>query len=200
MRSEQAFLRMVDSLERGASILDVGSGSGFHADLFRDEGFSVITNSLIPPADIIGDFLGDEFLPQLDGAVDGIWASHVLEHQVDPGAFLRRCFAILAEGGVLAITVPHDRRDLAGGHVIAWSEGLLAYHLVLAGFDCSRARVGLYSRQLSFVVRKVSRPPVEGLINDKGDLEKLAEFFPWPVRHRGTAFLGAARWRRREVQ
>lgn len=194
MRAEEAFLRLVDSLEPGARILDLGSGTGAHAVAFRDQGMEVVTLSLIPPADIVGDFFEVELPP-----VDAIWASHVLEHQVDPGAFLRRCHALLPEGGMLAITVPHDRRDLAGGHVIAWSEGLLAYHLVLAGFDCSAARVGLYRRQLSVVLRKVTRPPVEGLINDRGDLEKLARFFPWAVEHHGTAFLGPARWKRRHV-
>lgn len=194
MRAEEAFLRLVDSLEAGSTVLDVGSGSGGHARALEAQGMEVITLSLIPPADIVGDFF-EVALPE----VDAIWASHVLEHQVDPGAFLRRCYSLLPEGGMLAITVPHDRRDLAGGHVISWSEGLLAYHLVLAGFDCSAARVGLYRRQLSFVLRKVTRPPVEGLINDQGDLEKLAAFFPWPVEHHGTAFLGATRWKRRLV-
>ena len=193
MRSLEAFLRLVDSLEPGDRILDLGSGTGAHAVAFREQGMDVVTLSLIPPADIVGDFFEGALPP-----VDAIWASHVLEHQVDPGAFLRRCFALLPDGGMLAVTVPHDRRDLAGGHVIAWSEGLLAYHLVLAGFDCSAARVGLYRRQLSFVLRKVARPHVDGLINDRGDLEKLARFFPWPVEHHGSAFKGQARWKRRE--
>lgn len=189
MRGSQAFAQLTRDLAPGSTILDIGSGDGAHAVAFRERGFQVITNSLIPPADVIGDFF-DVDLP----VVDAIWASHVLEHQVDPGAFLRRCFALLPDEGFLAITVPHDRRDLAGGHVISWSEGLLVYHLVLAGFDCRKARVGLYRRQLSVIIRKRPRPPVD-LINDCGDLEKLAEFFPWKVQHRGTAFLGPVRWR-----
>lgn len=181
-------LRLVPA---GARVLDLGSGNGAHAEAMREAGLRPVTISLIPPADIVGDFFEAE-LPELDA----VWASHVLEHQVNPGLFLRRCFELLPEGGVLAITVPHDRRDMAGGHVISWSEGLLAYHLVLAGFDCRRMRVGLYRRQLSVVLAKVSRPEVPGLINDCGDLERLARFFPedWPVRHHGSAFLGAHRW------
>ena len=191
MRSGRAFELMLRLLPAGSRVLDLGSGNGAHAEAMREAGLAPVTISLIPPADIVGDFFDAE-LPELDA----VWASHVLEHQVNPGLFLRRCFELLPEGGLLAITVPHDRRDMAGGHVISWSEGLLAYHLVLAGFDCRRARVGLYRRQLSVVLQKVSRPEVPGLINDCGDLEKLAPFFPegWPVRHHGSAFLGPHRW------
>jgi SAM-dependent methyltransferase len=199
MRSGQAFELMLRLLEPGAKVLDLGSGNGAHAEAMREAGLSPVTLSLIPPADIVADFLSDS-LPAMLPPLDAVWASHVLEHQVNPGLFLRRCFELLPEGGVLAITVPHDRRDLAGGHVMPWSEGILAYHLVLAGFDCRRARVGLYRRQLSVVLNKVSRPEVRGLINDCGDLERLAPYFPdgWPVRHHGTAFLGPHRWSRRK--
>lgn len=196
MRSARAFELMLQLLPPGARVLDLGSGTGAHAEAMRAAGLAPLTLSLIPPADIVGDFFEAE-LPELDA----VWASHVLEHQVNPGLFLGRCFDLLPEGGLLAITVPHDRRDLAGGHVISWSEGLLAYHLVLAGFDCRLAQVGLYRRQLSFVLRKVSRPSVPGLINDRGDLERLAPFFPadWPVQHHGSAFLGSHRWPKRRA-
>lgn len=195
MRSGEAFALMLRVLEPGAKVLDLGSGEGIHAQAMKDAGLAPVTLSLIPPADIVADFFAPE-LETLLPPLDAIWASHVLEHQVNPGLFLGRCFDLLPEGGLLAITVPHDRRDLAGGHVIAWNEGLLAYHLVLAGFDCRRASVGLYRRQLSFVLEKTSRPPVNGIINDCGDLEKLSPFFPeqWPVKHRGTAFLGSHLW------
>jgi SAM-dependent methyltransferase len=192
MRAALAFGLMLRLLPPGAKVLDLGSGTGAHAQAMREAGLQPVTISLIPPADIVGDFFEVE-LPTFDA----VWASHVLEHQVNPGAFLRRCFELLPEGGLLAVTVPHDRRDLAGGHVISWSEGLLVYHLVLAGFDCRAARVGLYKRgQLSVVLTKVSRPEVPGLICDRGDLELLAPFFPiaWEVKHHGTAFLGPTNW------
>lgn len=190
MRGKASFQRLLRELPAGSRVLDLGSGAGLHAVQMRKHRLAPITISLVPPADIVGDFLSADIPP-----INAIWASHVLEHQPDPGAFLRRCFDLLPEGGYLSIIVPHDRRDMAGGHVISWSEGLLIYHLLLAGFDCRNASVGFDRKQLCVVLRKHPLPPID-LIMDRGDLEKLAPFFPWKnVRHKASAFMGPVNWR-----
>lgn len=189
MRAKASFHRLLRELPLGSRVLDLGSGAGDHAKEMRKHGLKPITISLIPPADIVGDFLAADVPP-----IDAIWASHVLEHQPNPGAFLRRCFDLLPDDGYLSIIVPHDRRDMAGGHVISWSEGLLIYNLLLAGFDCRSASVGFDGRQLCAVLRKVAMPEIP-LVMDRGDLEALAAYFPWPrVRHKSTAFRGGVNW------
>ena len=157
------------------TVLDVGSGDGEQAELLRASGKSVTRVSLRPPADVLRDYMQTEL-----GPVDGIWASHVLEHMPDVGSFLGKCFNDLREGGVLAVTVPPAKHAIVGGHLSLWNEGLLLYRLVLAGFDCRQAQVGVYGYNISVIVRKA---PAElpALAMDAGDIERLADFFPVPV-------------------
>lgn len=178
-------------------VLDVGSGSGGHARIMREAGKSVETVSILPPADFVGDYN----LMEMPGVWDAIWASHVLEHQENPGIFLQRCFEDLRLGGVLAVTVPPAKANIVGGHVSLWNSGLLLYHLILAGFDCAKARVsscypsvqGGVPYNLSVIVRKVPAeiPP---LACDIGDIERLAHFFPLPVAQGFNGNLAAINW------
>lgn len=179
-------------------VLDVGSGSGAHARVMREAGRKVDTVSIVPPATFVGDYTtmlipGEHW--------DAIWASHVLEHQANPGIFLHRCFADLRPNGILAVTVPPAKGSIVGGHVSLWNTGLLLYHLILAGFDCANARVsGCYPTlqggvpyNLSVIVRKVPAvlPP---LACDIGDIERLAKFFPLPVTQGFNGNLAPINW------
>jgi SAM-dependent methyltransferase len=141
--------------------------------------------SLVPPADHLIDYL--EFRPA--EPFDAIWASHVLEHQFDVGAFLRKCFADLREDGILCVTVPPLKHNLVGGHVSLFNQGTLVYNLILAGFDCSEARVSpTYANapdqppyNISVLVRKRGCDLPKNLTCDAGDIERLAHLFPCPV-------------------
>lgn len=170
------------------TVLDVGSGAGLHADAFRALGKSVRTVSLCPPADYVADYLSVVVEP-----VDCIWACHVLEHQPNPGLFLRKCFADLKDGGILAVTVPPAKPQIVGGHVSIWNAGLLLYHLILAGFDCSAASVKARGYNISVVVRKKARPALL-LTMDHGDIERLAPFFPLPVHESFDGNIEAVNW------
>jgi hypothetical protein len=68
-------------------------------------------------------------------------AIDLLQRQADPQAFLRLLRSQLAEGGVLALSVPAMRYPLVGGDLSIWSAGLVLYHLVLAGFDCRNVKL-----------------------------------------------------------
>jgi hypothetical protein len=184
MFAPEALKRLLDC-EDVTRILDIGSGLGLHADAMRKAGREVTTISMIPPADFIGDYLAYEDAEYFDA----IWASHVLEHQPDVGAFLRKCFNDLRDDGVLAITVPPLKHNLVGGHVALFNQGILLYNLILAGFDCSEAMVSpVYANapdqvpyNISVIVRKKRAELPAGLTYDAGDIEKLAKFFPVPV-------------------
>jgi trans-aconitate methyltransferase len=159
-------------------VLDIGSGDGEHARILRDSGLSVTTVSLQPPADHVGDFLQWDSRQRFDA----IWACHVLEHQVNPGLFLVACRERLHPGGVLAVTVPPAKHEIVGGHVTLWNAGLLLYQLILAGFDCRRARVGTYGYNISVLVQRADAE-LPALRHDAGDIERLARWFPLRVRH-----------------
>jgi len=154
----------------------------------RNNGMSVTTISLRLPADVVADYMDHRFSP-----VDGIWASHVLEHMPNVGLFLEKCFHDLRDDGVLAITVPPAKHEIVGGHVSLWNEGLLLYRLILAGFDCSQASVGVYGYNISAIVRK-KRAESPDLSMDVGDIEMLARFFPIPVYQGFNGQLGNINW------
>ena len=177
IRGGEALERLI-AYDDITTVLDIGSGAGVHADIMAKAGKSVTRLSLVEPADVISDYLDYDAPAQFDA----IWASHVLEHQPNVGQFLRKCFSDLRDGGVLAVTVPPLKHSIVGGHVALWNQGLLLYRLILAGFDCSTARVGGYDYDLSVIVRKVPADLPPDLYFNKDDIGKLAKFFPVPVR------------------
>ncbi|MER8563822.1 class I SAM-dependent methyltransferase [Mesorhizobium sp. M1204] len=186
VRGSQALSRLLQ-YPQVLKILDVGSGAGEHAALIRATGRSAFMVDLAPPADHVGDFMEwrrghHEF--------DAVWVCHVLEHQPNPNAFLRACLDRLRPGGLIVATVPPMKNQIVGGHVTLWNAGLLLYQLILAGFDCRRARVGTYADGPGCPVYNISvvatapglpihLPPLR---MDAGDIERLAELFPCPVR------------------
>jgi len=89
----------------------------------------------------------------------------------------------MKESGLLVITVPPFKHNIVGGHLTAWNAGLLLYNLVLAGFDCSRAKVLSYGYNISvmvecptdFVTIAINDLPLK---YDCGDIEIIAPYMP----------------------
>lgn len=173
------------------TVIDIGSGQGEHANALRKQGKAVTTISLEPPADLIADFNEVALEP-----VDCIWASHVLEHQRNPGMFLEKCFALLKNDGLLAVTVPPAKHNIVGGHVSLWNAGLLLYHLILAGFDCSQASVKSYGYNISVIVRK-KQADLPRLRFDSGDINSLKDFFPIKIGEGFDGQIGEVNWQRK---
>ena len=165
------------------NVLDIGSGEGVHAEIFRNHGKSVTEvdfgkscyfNDNPDERDIyFGNYLDLQFGRQFDL----IWASHVLEHQLDVNQFLTKIRGDLREGGILAITVPPMKHEIVGGHVSLWNAGLLLYNLVMARFDCRSARILKYGYNISVIIEKHEIELPE-LSYDNGDIEKLLDYFP----------------------
>jgi SAM-dependent methyltransferase len=165
------------------TVLDVGCGAGAHSEIFIQRGKKVTAldygksiyfeQNQHRMKTIIGDFNLMEF----DQQYDCVWCSHILEHQVDVGAFLRKGFAVTKEGGYYCVTVPPLQHEILGGHVSVWNAGLLLYNLVLAGFDCREAHILRYNYNISAIVQKKSAV-LPQLAYDNGDVNRIAPFLP----------------------
>lgn len=178
------------------SVLDVGSGGGFHARCFSEAGAMVTcvdygTSVYAENADYdknIKVLNGDFNSIPISAEYDLVWASHVLEHQRNPGVFIDKLVSCCKQNGIVVITVPCAHRRLLGGHLTLWSPGLLAYNVVLSGVDLSDAIVikGKDEFSLVFSLNRISLP--DTLTFDKHDIEKLKDFLPSFVVEGGDQF------------
>ncbi len=166
------------------TVLDIGCGEGKHSDLFLEAGKDVtaidygespyfLKNKSRIKA-IVADFNRYEF----DRQFDCVWCCHVLEHQLNPHDFLKKVHSVLKEDGVLCVTVPPAKQRISGGHVSLWNAGLLLYHLVLAGFDCSQAETLRYDYNVSVIVRKHTVDVMDKLVFDAGDITTIRPYLP----------------------
>jgi SAM-dependent methyltransferase len=181
------------------SVVDVGCGAGRHARCFADAGKDVTTISFERYGDFAPTFVGDFADFRAEQPFDLVWCSHTLEHQRNVGQFLERLIALAKPGGLIAITVPPARHRIVGGHVTMWNAGLLLYNLVLAGLDCRHAKVLTYGYNISVIVRRrlADLPPLR---HDAGDIERLARFFPLPMKQKSEGRIERVRWEKERAR
>jgi len=163
------------------TVLDVGCGKvALHAKYMQNYGKKVTGIDFYPPEGAIFRAIKGNYMQLVhEDTYDCLWVSHVLEHQLDVQAFLRKVHSNLVEGGVLAVTVPPRKDNIVGGHLSMWNMGLLLYRLILAGFDCSEAIGKKYGYNVSVIVKKRSIDiDWSSLAFDTGDIERLYKYFP----------------------
>ncbi|QDU30118.1 bifunctional 3-demethylubiquinone-9 3-methyltransferase/ 2-octaprenyl-6-hydroxy phenol methylase [Anatilimnocola aggregata] len=177
LKAEEALNKLIRDFSFD-TVLDVGCGYGLHTARFRAAGKQVTPTDMFSFFDggvVTGDYLEVQFGQQFDC----LWVSHVLEHQLNVNFFLKKLHRDLKEGGLLAISVPPLKHEIVGGHVTLWNAGIVLYNLILAGFDCSQARVKCYGYNISIITPKITaKLPYDQLKFDNGDVDTLAEFFP----------------------
>lgn len=177
-------------LPAGSRVLDIGAGGPTELHQLQRAGFEVFV------CDYALDGGRFEYSDRKPDSYDGIYCAHTLEHTRNPGLFLDKIFYSLRPGGWLAIVVPPLKHEIVGGHLTLWNAGLLLYHLVRAGFDCSRAAVRTYEYNVAVVVQKVAANLRDlPLLEDNGDIELLAPFFPIPVSQGFGGIITEVGWR-----
>ena len=190
MRGMQALERVVKYVDVD-TVLDIGSWNGTHARYLQQHDKTVSTVDFNVNADYTGNYLDLE-LPQFDC----IWCSHTLEHQPNVGQFLTKCYNDLVDNGLLAITVPSMEKygtRVVDGHMTYWNAGVLLYNLILAGFDCSEARVATYNNEVSVLVRKVPAD-LPRISSDRGEIDRLSKFFPIDVTQGFDGSIDEVNW------
>lgn len=178
------------------TVLDVGSGGGQHAAAFARNGAAVTCvdygtsiYATDPKRENGLDVIEVDFNRwKTDQTFDLVWASHVLEHQRNPGVFIDNLVARCTPDGHIAITVPFPHRHLWGGHLSLWTPGTLAYNVVLAGIDCSAASLFYGYRETSMVFQPI-RVELPELTYDSGDIERLQPFLPRGVYENGDSWI-----------
>lgn len=166
-------------------VLDVGSGGGEHASAFKEGGAEVTcidfgtsiyakNSSQANGLNVINiDFQSWDN----NKLYDLVWASHVLEHQRNCGAFIEKLIVCCSPNGKVAITVPAPHRRLWGGHLTLWTPGLLAYNIILCGVDLSESEIFYGYREISIVFTP-KRASLPDLTYDSGDILLLKKLFP----------------------
>ena len=94
-------------LRPGASVLEVGAGSGWFSQRLREMGHHVTTLDLHPPADIVGDIARWETLELRPDSFDVVVALELIEH-VDCLAALR---SLCKVDGLILLSSPHPDWD-----------------------------------------------------------------------------------------
>lgn len=175
------------------TVLDVGCGEGIQSNIFLEHGKNVTAldygnsfyfkkrqnnNDIKLIIADINKYEGNE-------VYDLVWCSAVLEHQLNPHSFLCKLHSLVKENGILAITVPSldTQTFVHGGHVSLWNAGVLLYHLVLAGFDCSDAHIKRYGGNISVVLEKRSVNVLDEIDYDRGDIRKLRKYLPVNIQY-----------------
>lgn len=183
LTARDALKKIIEIVPANSEILDIGAGKDQpHATLFREHNFKVDTVDFFENSTYIGNF-NDIDIPK---QYDVVWAAHCLEHQPNVNFFLKKIYNLTKVGGYVCLTVPPLKHQIVGGHLNLWNGGLLVYNLVLAGFDCSNAKIKQYSYNISVIVQKNdSIIPFETLEYDTNDLVTLNKFFPKGLRYKG---------------
>lgn len=171
--SEEAIKKIVKDFDF-ETILDIGCGDGCHTRFFKDHGKIVTSTDYVSRFDGVIEGLYDEL--KFD-AHDVTWVSHVLEHQLNVNSFLRKVRSETRTGGIVCVTVPPLKHSIVGGHVTLWNAGILMYNLVLAGFDCSHAKIKKYGYNIT-VIAKAETFDLPKLNYDSGDITLLKPWLP----------------------
>ena len=172
------------------NVLDVGAGSGIHAEIFAKNGSNVLcidygTSKYAKDFKIYKKNIKRENVDfnnwENKKKYDLVWASHVLEHQQNVGIFLKKLINCCNEEGYICIMVPFLHRTLWGGHLSLWTPGLLAYNIVLQGINLSHSKIKYGYREFAIIFKPKFCKLPEDITFDYGDLDKLRKYLPYEL-------------------
>ncbi len=189
LRGQDALLKCCKD-SRIKTVLDVGCGVGDHAKIFMHYG-KIVTGIeagfTAPTHNKAFDFIHAEFLDHVfEKTYDLVWCSHVLEHQLNVGAFISKLFDCCNSNGKVAIIVPDALGKIVEGHVSFWNVGLLMYNIIQCGYSCRNAAAKTSGGNVSVIVPK---EPMQ-IANDYRARGDSSQYFPNEIHMGRTRFGG----------
>ena len=180
------------------TVLDVGTGHGFHAMTFLAQGCSVTGLDVVPPQLVHKDFDYIEYpyelaADSLEGKeFDMVWCCHVLEHIPNIQDFLMFLRKYLKKDGWLMLAVPPSRQNrIHIGHCTLWTPAHLIYNLVSSGWNCKEAN--WYTEYMTIGLSVQKTDDIQDMSKRTAlpsELVWLNQYTPRIMRHEGGAWWG----------
>ncbi|MCR9130767.1 MAG: class I SAM-dependent methyltransferase [Alphaproteobacteria bacterium] len=149
----------------GGRVVEVGANDGAFTAILKDQGFEAFGFDPVEAdeaRDVAKGFAGSGAgAPQADA--DGVVAYYVLEHVIDPRAWLAELASYLKPGGVLIVEVPnyatHPEDSLNMEHLLHFTPDSLARMLASCGFEMIETPGATVAYGQAAVARKTGEVP-----------------------------------------
>jgi SAM-dependent methyltransferase len=167
--------RIAPHLPAGATVLDIGSGTGHNAEALRVQGRSVCAEADVVDFHVVGDgpvLFDGARLPFADGVFDACLLAFVLSYTDDPAALLREAGRVASRRVLVLQSSPRGRAGRIALRLRGWIQAPLAFRLSAGLHLIPPAPMPLHRRRL------LSRERVGDLADEAG--LKLTRVIPEP--------------------
>ena len=157
--------RIAPHLPAGATVLDIGSGTGHNAEALRSRGARTCAEADVVDFHVVGGgpvlFDGTR-LPFADRGFDACLLAFVLSYTDDPAALLREAGRVASRRVLVLQSSPRGRSGRIALRLRGWIQGRVAFRLCAILRLIPAAPTPLHSRRL------LSRERVGDLANEAG--------------------------------
>lgn len=123
------------------------------------------------------------------GKVDTVVLSQI-HRQRNVGQYLDAAYERLNVGGELIVLCPAFSNNVGSGNLSGpWNAGHLLYNLVVAGFDCKKAKVSTFESEIQICAHKTYRKASTFVLNE------LSDFFPIEIYQHFNGNIKEANWK-----
>ena len=167
--------RIAPHLPTGATVLDIGSGTGHNAEALRARGARACAEADVVDFHVVGGgpvLFDGSLLPFADRAFDACLLAFVLRYPNDPAALLREAGRVACRRVLVLQSSPRGRAGRIALRLRSWVQGRVAFRL------CATLRLIPPSPTPLHPRRLLSRERVGDLADEAG--LKLARVVPEP--------------------